>query len=33
MKRPGTGVSPMRLNEVLGTRAKKDFHEDDMIQI
>ena len=33
VKRPGTGVSPMRWNAVIGTRAIKDFNEDDLIEI
>ncbi len=32
-KRPGTGVSPMRWNEVLGTRAIRDYEEDEMIEL
>ena len=32
-KRPGNGISPMRWFEVLGTRAIKDFAEDDLIEI
>lgn len=32
-KRPGTGISPMKWNEVLGTRAIHDFDEDDFIEI
>lgn len=32
-KRPGTGISPMRWNEVLGTRAVRDFEEDELIEI
>ncbi len=32
-KRPGTGISPMKWNEVLGTRAKRDFDEDELIEI
>ncbi len=32
-KRPGDGVSPMRWNQVIGTRAIKDFDEDDLIEI
>lgn len=32
-KRPGTGISPMRWNEVIGTRAIKDFEEDELIEI
>ena len=33
VKRPGTGISPMRWNEVLGTRAIKDFDEDELIEL
>lgn len=32
-KRPGTGISPMRWNEVLGTKAIKNFEEDELIEI
>lgn len=32
-KRPGTGISPMRWNEVLGTRAVRDFEEDELIEV
>lgn len=32
-KRPGTGISPMEWYRVLGTIAKKDFKEDDLIEI
>lgn len=32
-KRPGTGISPMRWEEVLGTRAVRDFEEDELIEI
>ena len=32
-KRPGTGISPMRWNEVIGTRAVRDFEEDELIEI
>ena len=32
-KRPGTGISPMRWNEVLGTKAVRDFEEDELIEI
>ena len=31
VKRPGRGISPMKWNEILGTRAKKNYNEDDMI--
>lgn len=30
-KRPGTGISPMKWNQVVGTRAVKDFEEDELI--
>jgi len=33
VKRPGNGISPMRWDEVLGTRAKRDFTEDDLIEL
>lgn len=33
VKRPGTGISPMKWNEVLGTKAIKDFQKDEMIEI
>lgn len=32
-KRPGTGTSPMKWQEVLGTRAIRDFEEDELIEI
>lgn len=32
-KRPGIGISPMRWKEVEGTRAVKDFEEDEMISL
>jgi N,N'-diacetyllegionaminate synthase len=32
-KRPGTGISPMRWNEVIGRVAIEDFKEDDMIEL
>lgn len=31
VKRPGTGISPMRWNEIVGKIAKKDFKEDELI--
>lgn len=31
VKRPGTGITPMRWFDVLGTKAVKDFAEDEMI--
>jgi len=33
IKRPGTGVSPMRWDVVLGKVAKKDFYQDELIKI
>ena len=33
VKRPGTGVSPMQWDEVIGKTAKKDFEEDDLIEL
>lgn len=32
-KRPGTGISPMKWNRVIGTRAKHNFSEDELIEI
>ena len=32
-KRPGNGISPMRWNEVIGNRAKRDFLEDELIEL
>ena len=33
VKRPGNGISPMRWEEVLGQKAKKDFNEDELIEL
>ena len=33
VKRPGTGISPMRWEEVLGTTAVRDFQEDELIEL
>jgi N,N'-diacetyllegionaminate synthase len=33
VKRPGNGISPMRWEEVLGKTAKKDFREDELIEL
>lgn len=30
-KRPGTGISPMKWHEVIGTKAEKSYQEDDLI--
>lgn len=32
VKRPGSGISPMRWFEVIGTRAARDFAEDEIIE-
>lgn len=32
-KRPGNGISPMRWKEVLGQKAKKNFEEDELIEL
>ena len=32
VKRPGSGVSPMRWFDVLGTRAARDYQEDELIE-
>lgn len=33
VKRPGTGISPMRWKEVVGTIATRDYSEEDMIRL
>jgi len=33
VKRPGTGVSPMRWDEVVGLPAKRDFEPDELIEL
>jgi N,N'-diacetyllegionaminate synthase len=33
IKRPGTGISPMRLNEVLGMVARRNYEIDELIEI
>jgi N-acetylneuraminate synthase len=33
VKRPGTGLCPMRWDELLGLEAKKDFHADELVSI
>ena len=33
VKRPGTGISPMRWLDVLGTKANRDFEEDELIEL
>lgn len=32
-KRPGTGINPMRWNEVIGTQAVRDFKVDELIEV
>lgn len=32
-KRPGTGISAMRWNEIIGTRSNRDYEKDEMIEI
>lgn len=33
VKRPGNGINPMRWNEVVGTRAVKNYNEEDPIEL
>lgn len=33
IKRPGTGINPMRWDEILGHKAIKDFQEDNLIEL
>ena len=33
VKRPGSGISPMKWDEIVGTAAKRDFAEDELIEI
>ena len=33
VKRPGTGISPMKIKKILGKTAKKNFQYDDLIKI
>ena len=33
VKRPGTGISPMKWFDVLGTKAVRDFDEDELISL
>ena len=33
IKRPGTGINPMRWEEILGKKAKRDFIEDELIEL
>ncbi|WP_456034413.1 SAF domain-containing protein [Roseburia inulinivorans] len=31
VKRPGNGISPMRWKELIGTKAQRDYVEDEII--
>lgn len=31
IKRPGSGIDPMQWNKIIGTKAKKDYEEDELI--
>ena len=33
VKRPGTGISPMRWEEAIGTKAIRDFNEEELIEL
>lgn len=33
VKRPGSGISPMKWEEVIGTKAVRDFREDELIEL
>ncbi|WP_457622714.1 N-acetylneuraminate synthase [Persephonella sp.] len=33
VKRPGTGISPMRWNEIIGKKAPRDFKKDEIIEV
>lgn len=33
IKRPGNGISPMRWEEIIGRKAKRNFQEDELIEI
>jgi N,N'-diacetyllegionaminate synthase len=30
VKRPGTGINPMRWDEILGRKASRDFNKDEI---
>ena len=32
-KRPGFGISPMKVMKIIGKRAKKNFQKDDLIKL
>jgi sialic acid synthase SpsE len=31
VKRPGTGISPMAWDRIIGTEARRDYDEDELI--
>ena len=31
IKRPGSGISPMRWDKIVGTKAKKNYNEDELL--
>lgn len=33
VKRPGSGINPMRWEEIIGTKAVRDFQEDELIEL
>ena len=33
VKRPGTGISPMKWDEIIGTIAQRDFSKDEAIEV
>ncbi len=33
IKRPGTGISPMKINQIIGTKAIRDFEKDELLEI
>ena len=33
IKRPGTGISPMRIDEIIGTKSKNSYNPDDILEI
>jgi N,N'-diacetyllegionaminate synthase len=33
VKRPGTGISPMRWDEIIGVKAKRSFNKDEIIEL
>ena len=32
VKRPGTGISPMRWYDIMGERSKRDYKEDELLE-